>query len=165
MFFLFSLADDSTFFLQNIDSVMEVAKAFIEFSSFSDLIPNVSKCEVDGIRSLKGVETTVRGMKNIDLTKDTANIIRISFSYNKAIQNEINVRTTISKIKVLKLWRMQRLSLEGTLSTSVPNNIVEELIKIQKNFLWNFTAPKIKHSTTRMDYQNGGLKNVGVFFK
>ena len=48
---------------------------------------------------------------------------------------------------------------------SVPKSIVEELIKIQKNFLWNFTALKIKHSTTRIDYQNGGLKKVDVFFK
>ena len=51
------------------------------------------------------------------------------------------------------------------LLTDVPNNIIEELIKIQKIFLWNFTAPKIKHSITGMDYQNGGLKNVAVFFK
>ena len=89
---------------------------------------------------------------------------------------------TISKIQaVLKLWRMQRLSLEGktivfrslaiskifyhSLLTSVLNNNVEELIKIQKNFLCNFTAPKLKHSTTRMDYQKARLKNVDDFFK
>ena len=48
---------------------------------------------------------------------------------------------------------------------SVPKSIVEKLIKIQKNFLWNFTALKIKHSTTRIDYQNSGLKKVDVFFK
>ena len=76
---------------------------------------------------------------------------------------------------------MQRLSLEGkiilfkslaiskivslSLLTNIPNEIVEELTKIQKNFLWNFTAPKIKHSTSCMDYQNNGLKNVDAFFK
>ena len=49
--------------------------------------------------------------------------------------------------------------------TNVPNNIVEELIKIFKNFLWNFTALTIKHSTTCMNYQYGGLKNVNVFFE
>ena len=141
----------------------------------------MSKCEIAGIRSLKGVEIAVCGMKNIDLTKDAVKIIGISFSYNKAIQNELNFRTTISKIQeVLKLWRMRMLSLEGkiivfkslaiskivylSLLTNVPNNIAEELKIIQKNFLWNFIAPKIKHSTTRMDYQNGGLKNVDVFF-
>ena len=181
--FLYSAhADDSTFFLRNIDSVIELARTFKEFSSFSDLSPNMSKCEIAGIGSLKGVEIAVCGMKNIDLTKDAVKIIGISFSYNKAIQNELNFRTTISKIQaVLQLWRMRRLSLEGkiivfkslaiskivylSLLTNVPYNIVEELKKNQKNFLWNFTAPKIKHSTTRMDYQNGGLKNVDVFFK
>ena len=49
--------------------------------------------------------------------------------------------------------------------TSVPNNIEEELTKIQRNVLRNFTASKIKHSTNRMDYQNVGLKNVNIFFK
>ena len=52
-----------------------------------------------------------------------------------------------------------------SLLTTVPNNIVEELMKIQKNLLWNFSAPKIKHSTTRIDSRNGELKNVDVFFK
>ena len=161
---------------------MELARTFKEFSSFSDLRPNMSKCEIAGIESLKGVETVICSMKNIDLTKDAVEIIGISFSYNKAIQNELNFRTTISKIQaVLKLWRMRKLSLEGkiivfkslaiskivylSLLTSVPNNIVEKLIKLQKNLLWNFIAPRLNHSTTRMDYQNGELKNVDVFFK
>ena len=84
--------------------MIEVARTFKEFSSFSDLGPNISKCEIAGIGSLKGIEATVCGMKNIDLTKDAVKIIGISFSYNKAIQNELNFRRTISKIQaVLKL--------------------------------------------------------------
>ena len=131
--------------------MIELARTFKEFSSFSDLSPNMSKCEIAGIESLKGVEIAVCGMKNIDLTKDAVKIIGISFSYNKAIQNELNFRTTISKIQsVLKLWRMRRLSLEGkiilfkslaiskivylSLLTNVPNNIVEELKKFKKTF-------------------------------
>ena len=41
-FFYSAYADDSTFSLQNIDSMMELAKAFKQFSSFSDLSPNMS---------------------------------------------------------------------------------------------------------------------------
>ena len=52
-----------------------------------------------------------------------------------------------------------------SLFTTVSNNIVEELMKIQKNLLWNFSTPQIKHSATCIDSQNGGLKNVDVFFK
>ena len=47
----------------------------------------MSKCEIAGMGSLKGVKIAVWGMKNIDLTKDAVTIIGISFSYNKAIQN------------------------------------------------------------------------------
>ena len=66
--FLYSdYADDSTFFLRNVDSVIEVARTFKEFSTFSDLSPNISQCEIAGIRSLKAVETAVCGMKNINL--------------------------------------------------------------------------------------------------
>ena len=76
---------------------------------------------------------------------------------------------------------MSRLSLEGkikvfkslaisktvylSLSTGVPNNIVEKLIKIQKLFMELFQAPKIKYSTTGMDYRNDWVKNVDVFYK
>ena len=41
-------------------------------------------------------------MKNIDLTEDAFKIIGISFSYNKAIQNELNFRTTISKTQAVQ---------------------------------------------------------------
>ena len=109
-FLYLAYADDSTFFLRNIDSLMEIANTLKEFSSCSDLSPNMSKREITGIGSLRGVETVVYGLKNIELTKDAVKIIRISFSYNKAIQNELNFRATISKIQaVLKLWRMRRL--------------------------------------------------------
>ena len=97
--FLYSAyADYSTFFLPNIDSIMELAMTFKEFLSFSDLSSNISKCEIAGIGSLKELETAVWDMKNFDLTKDTAKIIGISFSYNKAKQNELNFRMTFSKI-------------------------------------------------------------------
>ena len=79
--FLYSVyADDSTFFLRKIDSVIEVVRTFKEFSSFSDLSSNMSKCKIVGIGSLKGVETAVCGMKNIDLIKEVVKIIGISFA-------------------------------------------------------------------------------------
>ena len=79
--FLYSAyADDSTFFLRNIESVMELARTFKEFSSFSELNPIMSKWEIAGIGNLKGVETAVCCIKNNDFTKDAVKIIEISFS-------------------------------------------------------------------------------------
>ena len=46
--------------------------------------------------------------------------------------------------------------------TQVPKNLVNELNKIQINFLWNSKTPKIKHSTLIADYSEGGLKSVDI---
>ena len=101
------------FFLRNIDSMMKLAKTFKEFSCFSDL-------------SLNGVEKAICSMKNIELTKDAVKIMGISFSYNRAVQNELNFRATIFKTQaVLKLWRMQRLSRDGKI-------VVFKLLAISK---------------------------------
>ena len=68
------------------------------------------------------------------------------------------------KITVFKSLAISKIVYLSLLS-NVPNKIVEEIMKIQKNLLWDFTVPKMKHSATRMDYQNGGLRNVDVLFK
>ena len=49
-------ADDSTFFLKDLASVKSLLDIFSYYSKYSDFKPNFSKCEIAGIRSLKGVE-------------------------------------------------------------------------------------------------------------
>ena len=46
---------------------------------FSGLKPNLSKCEIAGIGSLKGVKVAVCGMNCIDLTTETINILGLHF--------------------------------------------------------------------------------------
>ena len=55
-------ADDTTFFLENKESIEELVKTFTLFSSFSGLKPNFSKCEICGLGPLNGVEMAVSGM-------------------------------------------------------------------------------------------------------
>ena len=80
--------------------------------------------------------------------------------------------------RVLKIWKMRRLTLEGKIVifktiaiskivfqafiTTVPKHIVNELKKIQKAFFWNNSSPKIKHETLCNDHRAGGLKNVDI---
>ena len=52
-----------------------------------------------------------------------------------------------------------------SLVTNVPMQIINELNKIQKDFIWNGSNPKIKHSTLCNKYENGGLKNVDILSK
>ena len=52
-------------------------------------------------------------MDCIDLTKKTMKVLGIHFSRNKKLETEENVIRPVREIeKVLKLWRMQNLTLE-----------------------------------------------------
>ena len=65
--FLYSAyAYDTTFFLSDEDSVIEVTNTFHKFSLVSGLKPTEAKCE---IAVLKGVSLALCGMDFIDLTK------------------------------------------------------------------------------------------------
>ena len=175
-------ADDTTFFLSNKQSVTEVIKVFEQFSLFSGLKPNKSKCEVAGIGALKGVSVALCGMECIDLTTKTIKILGIHFSYNNNVKNNENFMKHIRKIEqVLKLWRMRYLSIEGKITvfktlalskiihlalvTDVPKSTILALNKIQKEFIWKNSNPKIKHSTLCSNYEKGGLKNVDITSK
>ena len=51
------------------------------------------------------------------------------------------------------------------LLTIVSKNIIEELNKIKKKFLWSNKKCKIKHGTLCNGYKNGCLKNVDINLK
>ena len=69
----------------------------------------------------------------------------------------------MKKVLLCKLWRMRNLTVEGkitifkalaiskiihlSLITNVPTQIINELNKIQKEFICNGNNSKIKHST------------------
>ena len=89
----------------------------------------------------------------IDLNKKTK-VLLIHFFYNKKLETEENFISHFWEIeKVLKLWRMLNLNVKGkitifkflaiskiiqlSLITNVPMDIINELNKIQKEFIWN----------------------------
>ena len=54
-------------------------KTFKLFSKFSVLKPNILKCKVAGIGSLKEVKMAVCGIKCIDLKTETIKILSVHF--------------------------------------------------------------------------------------
>ena len=111
-------------------------------------------------------------------------ILRVYYTYDKNFENQKNFINLVLKTeKLLRLWRMQNLSIAGkitvfkTLAISkmvdlalikvIPNSVILELGKIKKHFVWKNPNPKIKKDTFCKDYENGGLKNenVGITFK
>ena len=77
LFLYTAYADDTTFFLENKESIEELVKTFTLFSSFSGFKPNFSKCEIRGLGPLKGVEMGACGIQTVDLTKDAIKILAI----------------------------------------------------------------------------------------
>ena len=69
MFLYSAYANDTTYFLSDEDSVIEVMKAVHKFSLVSCLKPNEVKCVIAGIGVLKGVSLALCGMDCIELTK------------------------------------------------------------------------------------------------
>ena len=74
---------------------------------------------------------------------------------NLTLEGRIVVFKTLAIAKIVFL----------ALLTKIPNQVVRELEKIQKSFLWKDSTPKIRHETTCNDYKDGGLKNVDVSYK
>ena len=146
------------------------------------LKPNISEREICGLGTLKGVEMAVCSMQTVDLTKDVIKLLGIYFSYNINLTNQKNYCKAITSIRgILKLWRMRNLSIEGeivvfktlaisklvylALLTVIPNDITEEVAKIQKSFIWHDSSAKTKHETLRIKFKAEGLKSVDIRFK
>ena len=103
-------ADDTTFFLKDLDSVKNVLEMLNQFYMVSGLRPNFSKCEIAGIGSLKDAKVALCGLKSLDLTKESIKILGVHISYNKKLQDDINFCMAVKNIcNVIKLWRMRHL--------------------------------------------------------
>ena len=130
-------------------------------------------------------------MECVNLKNNPIKILGIHLSYNRRLENDENYRRYIIKIvetveieillKLLKLCTIRQLTIEGkilifkTLAISkivhfalvkdVPFSTIAQLEKIQKQFIWKNGNPKLKHTTLCNEYEQGGLKNVDIFFK
>ena len=181
--FLYSAyADDATFGLKDENSIRALFDTMKLFSRYSDLKPNLSKCELAGIGVLKGVKRALCGLTSIDLSQTTIKILGVHFSYNKTLRDEKNFVITIKKIEtLLQIWRQRELTLEGKITifkslaiskivylaylSDVPKYVIEELQKIQNSFIWNGKRAKIKHKTLCNSYEKGGLQSVDIEVK
>ena len=78
--------------------------SFHIFSHFSGLRPNLSKCEIAGVRVLKWFKVAVYSMQCVDLVLNTIKILGTHFSYIKKLKEERNFCLIIANIqRILKL--------------------------------------------------------------
>ena len=63
--------------------------------------------------------------------------------------------------KTLAIYKIVFLAL----LTKIDYQVVKELEKIQKSFLWKYSTPKIKHETICKDCKDSGFKNIDISCK
>ena len=82
---------------------------------------------------------------------------------------------------VLKLWRLKNLTFKRRITTfktlasskiidfalvkTIPNEVIDQRSKMQKDLTWNKMKPKIKKSTLYNNFQDGGLKIKEILTK
>ena len=158
-FVYIAYADDTTFFLKDTKSVIELMNIFDTFSKFSGLKPNKSKCEIAGIGALKGVQVALCGKRCVDFVSNIVKVLGIYYSYNEKLEIQEDFKRHVIKIEtILRIWRIEIFQLRAKLPPlklavskivhlalvkTIPNSIIQELNKIQKEFLWKTRSPKI----------------------
>ena len=107
-------ADDTTFFVKNQTSAIEILKVFDNSPKIFGLKLNKKKSEIAGIGTLKGVRVALCSMQCIIINEETVKILGINFSHNKKLEEEKSFNNHIAKIEnVLRVWRMRDLTIEG----------------------------------------------------
>ena len=74
---------------------------------------------------------------------------------------DLSIAGKMTVFKTLEISKIVHLALVKT----IPNSIIQELNKIQKEFILKTRNPKIKHDTPCKNDENGGLKNVDIKYK
>ena len=99
MFLYTAYADDTTFFLKDKKSVVELMNTFDTFSKLSGLKPNKSKSEIANIGALRRVQVALCGLRCIDLMSNIVKILEIYYSYNEKLEIQENFKRHIINIE------------------------------------------------------------------
>ena len=166
------LADDTTLFLADVESLRE-SLAFIEsFGRSSGLKLNKDKSEAFWIGSRKACSDKPLGLK---WTKEYIKCLGIYCSPNVESAINKNYEEKVNKLKkLLNMWRQRKLSLKGKISvlrsvalpqmlyvSSVlytPQWVIEEVDDLFFDFLWSGHKPHVKREVIIGDIEDGGLK-------
>ena len=118
-YFLYTAyGDETTFSLEDIDSIKNVLEMLGQLDIVSGLRLDLSKYKIAGIRPLKDAKVALCWLKSLDLTKENIKILGVHISYNKKLHDDIHFCSTVKNIyNLIKLSHMRHLSLEGKITT------------------------------------------------
>ena len=175
------LADDTTIFINDMDSIAKVVKIFQQFQKCSGLKINLEKSEVIPIGTQKLKEITLpKCVSKLSVNRNYFKTLGIYYTYESNEATKLNFEPKINSIKtIINIWSARQLSLKGKVliiktlilpqinyllaSIYTPKNMLAEVDNLLFQFLWNKKTPKVKKACIISNYETGGLKMPDIF--
>ena len=175
------MADDTTLFLADIDSLTLSIHKFIEFEKCSGLKLNLNKTEIIPIgKSRKKDITLPDELTTIQINHGPFKALGIWYSYDQEEILKLNVDKRLKSMNtIINIWRSRNLSLKGKITIIktliipqihflfamiyIPDKILQKIDKLLFDFLWNSKPAKIKRTTIIAPIGEGGMGMVDVY--
>ena len=167
------LADDTTIFVSDFESVGNVLKLVDKFHQLSGLKLNLDKTVAKGIGSLQHYEC--HDKYSISWTDGPLCTLGITISNDpEVILNENFLPRLKVFDNILTIWHRRGLSLKGKVTIlralalprllypmsvlPIPNKIVKIVDSMIFDFIWSLRKPKIKRDVVIQNIVHGGIK-------
>jgi hypothetical protein len=171
---ILQMADDTTIFTTNLEDIPRILKVLKNFYEISGLKTNVDKTIAYklGHNQDYNFPDNYLGLK---WSRDPFNLLGITIAENEANSIKDNFKSRIEGIELLtRIWCGRNLSLKGKLAVinsllipkiiypctilDVPDETIQQVSNIIKNFFWNWKRPKIKLDVLIRTIEKSGIK-------
>ena len=175
------MADDTTLFLADINSLQHAISKFKQFEKISGLKLNLSKTEIIPLgRSKNKITTLPSDLSTIQINNGPFKALGIWYTHNQDEILKLNIDKRVKNMNtIINIWRSRNLSLKGKITIIktlivpqinflfsmiyIPENILQKLDKMLLDFVWNSKPAKVKRSTIIAPVAEGGLGMVDIF--
>ena len=175
---LMQFADDTTVFLKDEESLLELKEVLQRFSIISGLTVNESKTECIGLGLWKDLKKEVYGFK---IVPKPIKVFGIWFSHDKKLMQDLNTKGKLEKMKTsLNSWHARGLTIQGRIlvlkalglsqctytmiNTVIPSNLLDEINKYVFEFVWGGkNRSRIRKTVLIQDYVHGGYKAPDIY--
>ena len=172
------LADDTTVFLRDTNSIDHLFSLLEKFEKSSGLKANKDKTKFYNI----GSKEILNNNTAIKFENTPIKLLGLTITNDQNVNTEENFTPRVQAIQnILKHWSRRKLSLKGKITIinslalsqivypatnlDVPDKILELLHKNFYEFLWDGKRPKIAAKTLENTISEGGLKMPNIFLK
>ena len=176
-FKLCQLADDTSIFLKDVESIRIALSTFEEFYRYAGLKLNRSKTEATILYNNGNIQ--IDQTLNIKWNDKHFKTLGIWYSLNTSEMLNLNIDERMEKIKVLlRIWNTRCLSLKGKIvvlkSLVMPHiihiasvlyiddTIISEFDKLLFDFLWSNRKHGINKATCIKNIDMGGIKMICI---